>query len=212
MSKEDSLMMTSQENEQVPSSSDLLTSQEQAICKQIANREAPHSQRASALLALNGGSTQAQAAEGAGLSAGQVRYWLARFRKQRMDIFPDALLSDLGEATGEEVTLAQGEEPESAAEEVGSSGEKTKEAKTMKKTKKTKKKAVKAEKKEKKAKKSEKKVEKAKKDKKDKKVKRSEKKAEKAKKDKKEKKAKKSGKKSEKDKKDKKAKKNKKKK
>jgi len=50
-------------NEQVPSGSSLLTAQEQAICNQITTRDAPHSQRALALLALTEKSTQAQAAQ-----------------------------------------------------------------------------------------------------------------------------------------------------
>jgi len=196
-------MTTFQEKEQASSSSDLLTSQEQAICKQIAKREAPHSQRASALLALNEGSMQAQAAGGVGLSTGQVKYWLARFRKQRLGIFPDALLDDLDV------------EAEAVPEKVDPPMKKTKEKKAMKKTEKPEEKAGKAEKeenKDKKAKKIEEKVEEAKKGKKDKKEKQSEKKGKKAKKDQKDKKTKKSEKKSKKDKKDKKGKKGKKKK
>jgi transposase-like protein len=91
-------MMVNQENQGAASGNGLLTSQEQAICEQMTTREAPHSQRALALLALDGGATQAQAAEQAGLSPGQVKYWIARFRKQRLGIFPEAFLSELSVA------------------------------------------------------------------------------------------------------------------
>ena len=85
-------MTIQEEREQAASESTFLTPSEQAICKQISAGEAPHSQRASALLALNGGTTQAQAAEQGGLTPGQMKYWLTKFRKQRLGIFPAALL------------------------------------------------------------------------------------------------------------------------
>jgi len=142
--------------------SNLLTPQEQSICKQITTHDAPHSQRALALLALNEGSTQAQAAEQAGLSAGQVKYWVAKFRKQRLGIFPETLLDALDT------------EKEDSAEG------KTKDTK-----------AKKGKKAKKKIKKAEKEAKKVKKDKKSKKTKKAEKKDRKAKKAKKNKKAKK---------------------
>ncbi len=141
-------MTIHQENEQATSGSNLLTPQEQAICKQIATREAPHSQRALALLALNERSTQAQTAEQAGLSTGQVKYWIAKFRKQRLGIFPDALLDELdAEAEEAEVELATEieEEPESVTEKADSAEDKTKDKKA-KKGKKAKKKTRKAKK------------------------------------------------------------------
>ena len=79
-------------NDQAVSGTTLLTSEEHAVCQQIAAREAPHSQRAAALLALHEKYTQAWAAEKAGLSTGQVKYWLYKFRKQRLNIFPSSLL------------------------------------------------------------------------------------------------------------------------
>jgi hypothetical protein len=84
--------MTIQKAKQAARTSDkLLTAQEQALCKIIARREAPYNQRASMLLFMNGNNTQAQAAEAAGMSTGQVKYWMARFRKERMAIFPEEL-------------------------------------------------------------------------------------------------------------------------
>lgn len=74
------------------SESRLLTPQERAICRQIAAGDAPHSQRAAVLLALDEGATQAEAGEHAGLSRGQLQYWLSKFQQQRLNIFPDGLL------------------------------------------------------------------------------------------------------------------------
>jgi hypothetical protein len=172
-------MTIHQENEQATSGSNLLTPQEQAICKQIAAREAPHSQRALALLALNEKSTQAQAAKQAGLSTGQVKYWIAKFRKQRLGIFPDILLEEPDVETEVELVTEIEEEPESIPEKTDSAEDKTKDTKakkgkkTKKKTKKTKKNTRKAkkDKKRKKAKKTKEKTRKAKKDKKRKKTK-----------------------------------------
>lgn len=112
-------------NEPVASEGYLLTPQEQVICKQVAaHRQAPHSQRALALLALNENSTQAQAAEQAGLTRGQVKYCVARFRKLRLSIFPDALLA--------KPAAELEEEPQSAAPEAISAGKSPKTAKAKK--------------------------------------------------------------------------------
>jgi len=139
----------------------LLTLQERAICEQIAVREAPHSQRALALLALDEGITQAQAGERAGLSKGQVKYWVAKFRKQRLDIFPDGLLDEPGaKETGVEPATEIEEKPEAIAEKADFVEDKTKNKKA--KGKKGKRKAKKT-KKSKGTKKSKKKTGKAKK-------------------------------------------------
>ncbi len=138
-------MTIHQENEQATLGSTLLTPQEQAICKQIATSGAPHSQRALALLALNERSTQAQAAEQAGLSTGQVKYWIAKFRKQRLGIFPDALLDELDAEAEVELATEIEEEPESVIEKADSAKDKTKDKKA-KKGKKAKKKTRKAKK------------------------------------------------------------------
>jgi len=70
------------------SSGILLEPQERLACKQIATEKPPHSQRAQALLAIDQGETQAEAGRLSGLSVGQVKYWLGKFRKDRMNIFP----------------------------------------------------------------------------------------------------------------------------
>jgi hypothetical protein len=66
----------------------LLAPTEREALKMISAGSAPHSQRAAALLAIDDGATQAQAAEQAGLTRGQVKYWLTKFRQVRLDIFP----------------------------------------------------------------------------------------------------------------------------
>ncbi len=73
----------------------LLTSGERAACQQIASGAAPHSQRATALLALDEGVTQAEAGQNAGLPRGQVQYWLNKFRQQRLAIFPADLVDEM---------------------------------------------------------------------------------------------------------------------
>ena len=136
-----------------PSNNTFLTTQEQDFCVQAAKGEAPYSQRALALLALNDGNTQSQAAEKTGLSVGQVRYWVARFRKQSLGIFPDALLNDLDAKSEVKIADSMTDKLKAVKDKKGK--------KTKKKSKKTKK--DKKDKKSKKGKKSKKKAKKAKK-------------------------------------------------
>jgi Mg-chelatase subunit ChlI len=70
----------------------LLSSQEREAFKMISTGNDLHGQRALALLAIDEGATQEQAAQQAGLTAGQVKYWLGKFRRVRMDIFPEQVL------------------------------------------------------------------------------------------------------------------------
>ena len=79
------------ENDEDPSGN-LLGPQEKLILEQIAAGEPPHSQRAQSLLAIDTGVTQKIAALQSGLSVGQVSYWLSKFRRDRMGIFPEELL------------------------------------------------------------------------------------------------------------------------
>ena len=113
---EEWVMTTKEENEHAASESTFLTSEEQAVCQQIAAREAPHSQRASALLALNEGTTQAQAAEQGGLTPGQMKYWLTKFRKQRLGIFPAVLLDEPDKQAEAKVIPEMVVEPEPVTE------------------------------------------------------------------------------------------------
>ena len=164
-------MTMHQDLEKVVSVSNLLTLKEQAQCEQIGTGKAPHNKRALALLALNEGITQTRAAEQAGLTIGQVKYWLAKFRKQRLGIFPDTLMEELNvvaEGTVEPVTEIEGETEPEIEERVSPANEaKVKKGRKGKKVKKTKKKTGKAKKdlKDKKAKETKKKK-KAKKNKK----------------------------------------------
>ena len=172
-------MMSHQKNEETTMESNLLTPQENDICKKIAGGETPHSQRAIALLALNERSTQAEAAEQAGLTIGQVKYWVGKFRRQHLYIFPETLVVEPGAEDEEEKVTKIDEEPESVTEQPDSSEDKKKEKKKIKKAKKEK------------QGKREKKTKKTKKDKKAKKTKESKKKARKTIKGKKSKKTKK---------------------
>ena len=146
-------MTIQQETQLAASGSQLLTPQEQARCKQVAaRRQAPHSQRALALLALNDNCTQVQASERADLTKWQVKYCVGRLRKLRLRIFPAVLLA--------EPAAELEDEPQSLAQKADTAGDASKTAKTKKR-----KKA------EKKTKQTEKKPKKKTKDKKDKKKK-----------------------------------------
>ena len=79
------------ENDKDPSGK-LLEPQEKLILEQIAAGGPPHSQRAQSLLAIDAGVTQKIAALQSGQTVGQVSYWLSKFRRDRMGIFPEELL------------------------------------------------------------------------------------------------------------------------
>jgi hypothetical protein len=70
----------------------LLSEQERVAFRMISSGNDLHGQRAIALLAVDKGATQAEAAQQAGLTRGQVKYWLEKFRQVRMQIFPEELL------------------------------------------------------------------------------------------------------------------------
>jgi hypothetical protein len=87
-------MTTKKINQESPENENrLLSSEERAILSQIPTKEAPHSWRAQVILAIDDGATQAEAGRQAGLTKGQVRYWLGKFRKDRTSIFPEELLN-----------------------------------------------------------------------------------------------------------------------
>lgn len=71
----------------------LLSAQERVAFKMISTGNDLHGQRALALLAIDEGATQEQAGQQAGLTTGQVTYWLGKFRRVRMDIFPEQVLN-----------------------------------------------------------------------------------------------------------------------
>jgi CHAD domain-containing protein len=71
----------------------LLTPQERDTLLQVATRTDRHSRRAAALLALDEGTTQKEAGKRARLSDRSVRQWLARFRQERLGVFPARILA-----------------------------------------------------------------------------------------------------------------------
>ena len=153
--REGFVMSIQQENAQDA----LLTSKEQKICERIAAGEAPHNQRALVLLSLNDQSTQVVAAQKSGLSLGQVKYWIAKFRKGRLGIFPDALIAEDDDTGCEADEALDIEEPSETAvvEQVSSCDDKKEKKSKKKKAKKEKKKDKKSKKEKKKDKKSKKK-------------------------------------------------------
>ena len=157
---------------------ELLTPDEKLVCEKIvALEEAPHSQRASMLLALNAGKTQSKSASQAGITLGNLKYWLKKFRASRMAIFPEVLQDSFELAV---------ETPSATTESETEPPLKTKKLKTMankaeKKKKKTKKVKSKKEKKSKKKKDAKGKPEKNKAGKKQKKSKKDKKKPKKKK-------------------------------
>ena len=78
------------------SSGNLLEPQEKLILEQIAAGEPPHSQRAHSLLAIDAGVTQKIAALQSGQTVGQVSYWLSKFRREGMALFPEEILRQSG--------------------------------------------------------------------------------------------------------------------
>lgn len=119
-----------------------VSEEESSVLEKIAVGEAPFSQRAQAILAVDAGSNQEQAASVAGLRVTQVRYWISRFNNSRLTIFPEAMLAKIEEQQG----------LESGAETKRKKMEKAKESKSKKKSKNVKSKAKNKEKQDKKKK------------------------------------------------------------
>ncbi len=144
-------MTTRTKNEEPPQKETrLLSSEERAIFSQIATKEPPHGSRAQALLAIDEGTTQAAAGQQAGLTKGQMRYWLTKFRKVRIAIFPEELLDQIQRDEGDEVdqremlgaeeTVVPVDETEAQKEDLPKDKKKAKKSKKMKKPKQAKKK------------------------------------------------------------------------
>jgi hypothetical protein len=134
--------LTQQRLEQKQTAGKLLSPEERGVCKQLAAGEAPWSQRAQALLALDEGATQAQAGSQAGLSLGQVRYWLGRYRKDGLSIVPEAELSQTQPDPAPEIEESPGAVGKEAADELtadAAAAEKPKQKKKKKKKRKAKK-------------------------------------------------------------------------
>lgn len=132
----------------------LLSYEERDILGEVATKDPPFSQRAQALLAIDEGTTQAAAGQQAGLTQGQLRYWLTKFRKVRIAIFPEELLDQIQRDEGDEVdrqemlgageTVVPVDETEAQKEDLPTaekkSKKKAKKSKKMKKPKQAKKK------------------------------------------------------------------------
>jgi hypothetical protein len=129
----------------------LLSEQERVAFRMISTGNDLHGQRAIALLAIDEGATQVEAAQQAGLTPGQVKYWLGKFRQVRMEIFPEQVLK------ADQLRRAQqtADKPKKSKKTKKSKGKKSKK-KTSKKSKSKKAKKDKAKKKKKKNKKSKK--------------------------------------------------------
>lgn len=70
-----------------------LSAAQRQVLHSMAGGEAPHAQRAQALLALAGGQELESAAAASGLTANQARYWQGRFNSQGLAAFPDDLVA-----------------------------------------------------------------------------------------------------------------------
>ena len=71
----------------------LVTAHERAVLQQIVLRGDHFARRAVTLLALDEGLTQRESSERADLSERRVRYWLGRFRRERLRVFPARVLA-----------------------------------------------------------------------------------------------------------------------
>ncbi len=118
----------------------LLSPEARAACQRIAAGEAPWSQRAQALLAVDEGATQAEAGQRAGLTQGQVKYWLGKFRRDQVSIFPEAGLPIGAEENQKKAAKAK-EKPKQKSKKAkkDKAGKKPKKKKKAKKDKKEKK-------------------------------------------------------------------------
>ena len=143
--------MDEQQHEQL-----VLTAEERAGCERVAAGEAPHSQRAQAVLALADGATLAEAAAQTGLTENQVKHWQGRFRHGRLAIFPEELLEVEATAVASplpitieslpQIAPAKEEKKEKKEKKAGKDGGKKKKDKKGKKDKDKKKKKKKKEK------------------------------------------------------------------
>jgi hypothetical protein len=117
----------------------LLDPQQYSVCQHLALGKPPWSQRAKALLAISDGASETVAGELSKLRTTQVKFWLNKFNKGGMDIFPESLLKDADATSAKSTQNPSGEELPTP--------EMTGESKKSKKTKKSKGKKEKSKKK-----------------------------------------------------------------
>jgi hypothetical protein len=134
--------MMNQKNATVPEGR-LLSDQEREAFKMISTGNDLHGQRAIALLAIDEGASQTGAAQQAGLTAGQVKYWLGKFRRVRMEIFPEQVLKTEKVESKPKKSKKSGEKKGKKKSKKGKKKKKKGKGKTQKKGKKKKKKSKK---------------------------------------------------------------------
>jgi hypothetical protein len=150
----------------------LLSVEECDACEILAEGDSLQSRRAQALLALDEGATHKQASEQAGLTLGQLKYWLKKFRNGRMTIFPEVepahsqpesvspqpIVTETADAPSTEIETAQTKDQPAKKKKKAKKGKPKMKAKKGKKAKKgdKKKKSVKKSKKKKSGKKAKK--------------------------------------------------------
>jgi hypothetical protein len=150
----------------------LMTEQDALTVARMTDADAPHNQRAQALLAIHEGKTEEEAAQASGLRPTQVKYWVTRYGKSGLAIFPEDLLGEeVREVTGETAVslekpaLEQTPPPPEKADKKKKKEKSAKDAKKSKKDKKSRKKKKGAKKDKKSKKKKDKKKKKKKTDK-----------------------------------------------
>ena len=77
---------------------------EVTVCKRLAVSDSADNKRATALLAIHTGETQVSAAAISGLTSGQVRYIVRRFRVMRLDALS---YEDVGTSTTKSVVVEE---------------------------------------------------------------------------------------------------------
>jgi len=92
MSNESNKNQTSYEGQKAAR---LLSPEEERICSKLAAGDPPWNQRAHALLVINDGASDIVASERSGLRTTQVRYWLNKYQKMGMAIFPTDMLQGI---------------------------------------------------------------------------------------------------------------------
>jgi outer membrane biosynthesis protein TonB len=127
---------------------------EVTACKRLAVSDGADNKRATALLAVHTGATQVAAGEMSGLTSGQVRYIVRRFRVMRLDALSFDMESKSSIAQTEDVVAVSVYNKPKKASKKSKKDKKLKKAKPKEQDKKTKKSKtkVKTEKKEKKKK------------------------------------------------------------
>ena len=119
----------------------LLTEKEQDICQKIVAHDTDIAgQRAATLLAINDGVAHAETSEQTGLTVGQIRYLVTAFRKKRLAIFPNDVVSQAESAgeTGDKVLPSDEASLEDKPVQLLAEAKKEKETKKAKKSKKDK--------------------------------------------------------------------------